>query len=50
MVLNEQNEIDIVQVPNHLGDEYIKRYNLMKIHTKDEIYEFLLDHNSLKVK
>ena len=28
MVLNEQNEIEIVHVPNHLGDEYIKRYNL----------------------
>ena len=50
MVLNEQNEIEIVHVPNHLGDEYIKRYNLMKIQTKDEIYDFLLDHNSLKVK
>ena len=50
MVLNEQNEIEIVHVPNHLGDEYIKRYNLMKIQTKDEIYDFLLDYNSLKVK
>ena len=50
MVLNEQNEIEIVHVPNHLGDEYMKRYNLMKIQTKDEIYDFLLDHNSLKVK
>ena len=50
MVLNEQNEIEIVHVPNHLSDEYIKRYNLMTIQTKDEIYDFLLDHNSLKVK
>ena len=50
MVLNEENQIEIVHVPNHLADEYIKKYNLMAIQTKDEIYDFLLDHNSLKVK
>jgi len=50
MVLNEENQIEIVHVPNHLADEYIKKYNLMTIQTKDEIYDFLLDHNSLKVK
>ena len=50
MVLNEENKIEIVHVPNHLADEYIKKYDLMTIQTKDEIYDFLLDHNSLKVK
>lgn len=50
MVLNEENQIEIVHVPNHLADEYIKKYNLMTVQTKDEIYDFLLDHNSLKVK
>lgn len=50
MVLNEENQIEIVHVPNHLADEYIKKYNLMTIQTKDEIYDFLLEHNSLKVK
>jgi adenylate cyclase len=50
MVLNEENQIEIVHVPNHLADEYIRKYNLMTIQTKDEIYDFLLDHNSLKVK
>jgi hypothetical protein len=50
MVLNEENQIEIVHVPNHLADEYIKKYDLMTIQTKDEIYDFLLDHNSLKVK
>lgn len=50
MVLNEENQIEIVHVPNHLADEYIRKYDLMTIQTKDEIYDFLLDHNSLKVK
>ena len=50
MVINEQNEIEIVHVPNHLSDDYIKRYNLMVVQTKDVIYDFLLDHNCLKVK
>ena len=50
MVINEQNKIEIVHVPNHLSDDYIKRYNLMVVQTKDEIYDFLLDHNCLKVK
>lgn len=50
MVLNEENQIEIVHVPNHLADEYIKKYNLMTVQTKDEIYDFLLEHNSLKVK
>lgn len=50
MVINEQNEIEIVHVPNHLSDDYIKRYNLMVVQTKNEIYDFLLDHNCLKVK
>jgi hypothetical protein len=50
MVLNEENQIEIVHVPNHVGDEYMRKYNLMTIQTKDEIYDFLLDHNSLKVK
>lgn len=50
MVLNEENQIEIVHVPNHLADEYIRKYNLMTIQTKDEIYDFLLEHNSLKVK
>ena len=50
MVLNEENQIEIVHVPNHLSDEYIRKYDLMTIQTKDEIYDFLLDHNSLKVK
>ena len=50
MVLNEENQIEIVHVPNHLVDEYMRKYNLMTVQTKDEIYDFLLDHNSLKVK
>lgn len=50
MVLNEEDQIEIVHVPNHLADEYIRKYDLMTIQTKDEIYDFLLDHNSLKVK
>jgi hypothetical protein len=50
MVLNEENQIEIVHVPNHLADEYMRKYNLMTVQTKDEIYDFLLDHNSLKVK
>ena len=50
MVLNEENQIEIVHVPNHLADEYMRKYNLMSVQTKDEIYDFLLDHNSLKVK
>ena len=50
MVLNEENQIEIVHVPNHLADEYIRKYDLMTIQTKDEIYDFLLDHNSLRVK
>ena len=50
MVLNEENQIEIVHVPNHLADKYIKKYNLMTVQTKDEIYDFLLDHKSLKVK
>jgi len=50
MVLNEENKIEIVHVPNHLADEYIKKYNLMTAQTKDEIHDFLIDHNSLKVK
>ena len=50
MVLNEENQIEIVHVPNHLADEYIRKYNLMTIQTKDEIYDFLLDHNSLIIK
>jgi hypothetical protein len=50
MVLNEENQIEIVHVPNHLADEYIRKYDLMTIQTKDEIYDFLLEHNSLKVK
>jgi hypothetical protein len=50
MVLNEEDQIEIVHVPNHLADEYIKKYDLMTVQTKDEIYDFLLDHNSLKVK
>jgi hypothetical protein len=29
---------------------YIKSFNLMTIPTKDELFDFLLDHNSLKVK
>jgi len=28
----------------------MRKYNLMTVQTKDEIYDFLLDHNSLKVK
>jgi hypothetical protein len=50
MVLNEESQIEIVHVPNHLADEYMRKYNLMTVQTKDEIYDFLLDHNSLKVK
>ena len=50
MVLNEENQIEIVHVPNHLADEYIRKYDLMTIQTKDEIYDFLLEHNSLKFK
>jgi hypothetical protein len=50
MVINEVNQIEIVHVPNHLSDEYIKTFNLMEIPTKDELYDFLLDHDSLKVK
>ena len=50
MVINEVNQIEIVHVPNHLSDEYIKTFNLMEIPTKDELYDFLLDYNSLKVK
>ena len=50
MVINEVNQIEIVHVPNHLSDEYIKTFDLMEIPTKDELYDFLLDHDSLKVK
>ena len=50
MVLNEENQIEIVRVPNHLGDEYMRKYDLMTNQTKDEIYDFLLDHNSLIIK
>jgi len=50
MVINEEKQIEIVHVPNHLSDEYIKTFNLMTIPTKDELYDFLLDYNSLKVK
>lgn len=50
MVINDLDQIEIVHVPNHLSDEYIKKYNLMKVQTKDEIYDFLLYHNCLKIK
>jgi hypothetical protein len=50
MVLNDENKIEIVHVPNHLSDDYIKKYDLMKVQTKDEIYDFLLYHNCLKIK
>ena len=50
MVINDLDQIEIVHVPNHLSDEYIKKYNLMKVQTKDEIYDFLLHHNCLKIK
>jgi len=50
MVINEDNEIEIVHVPNHLSDEYIKSFNLMSVPTKDELFDFLLHHDSLKVK
>lgn len=50
MVFNEDNQIEVVHVPNHLSDEYIKTFNLMNIPSKDELYDFLLDYNSLKVK
>lgn len=50
MVINEDNQIEIVHVPNHLSDEYIKLFNLMSVPTKNELFDFLLDHNSLKVK
>lgn len=50
MVINDSDQIEIVHVPNHLSDEYIKKYNLMKVQTKDEIYDFLLHHNCLKIK
>jgi len=50
MVINENNQIDIVHVPNHLSDEFIKTFSLMEIPTKDDLFDFLLDHDSLKVK
>jgi hypothetical protein len=50
MVINEDNQIDIVHVPNHLSDEFIKTFSLMEIPTKDDLFDFLLDHDSLKVK
>ena len=50
MAIDENNKIEIVHVPNHLSDEYIKTFNLMNIPTKDDLFDFLLEHDSLKVK
>ena len=50
MAIDENNKIEIVHVPNHLSDEYMKTFDLLKPPTKDELFDFLLEYDSLKVK
>jgi hypothetical protein len=50
LVLNEENKFEVVHVPNRLADDYIYEFDLTLVHTKESVYDFLLHHNSLKVK
>jgi ribosomal protein L32 len=50
IVLNEENKFETVHVPNHLADDYISDFDITRVHTKENVYDFLLRHNSLKVK
>jgi|LauGreDrversion4_2_1035121.scaffolds.fasta_scaffold35907_4 ribosomal protein L32 len=50
IVLNEENKFETVHVPNHLADDYIDEFDITIVHTKESVYDFLLHHNSLKVK
>jgi hypothetical protein len=50
LVLNEENKFEVTHVPNHLADDYISEFDITLVHTKESMYDFLLRHNSLKVK
>lgn len=50
IVLNEDNKFEVVHLPNHLADDYILEFDITIVHTKEAVYDFLLHHNSLKVK
>jgi hypothetical protein len=50
LVLNEENKFEVTHVPNHLSDDYIAEFDITIVHTKESVYDFLLHHNSLKVK
>lgn len=50
LVLNEENKFENIHIPNRLADDYIYEFDITRVHTKENVYEFLLHHNSLKVK
>ena len=50
LVLNEENKFENIHIPNRLADDYIYEFDITRVHKKENVYEFLLQHNSLKVK
>lgn len=45
MVINNENKIEKMLIPNALGQSYIDTFGLLTVRTKEEVENWLLSHN-----
>jgi len=50
IVCNDNDSFEVVHIPNNLAPDYILEFDLSCVPSKDDVFDFLLKHNSLKVK
>ena len=45
MVINSEEKIEKMLIPNSLGQSYIDTFGLLTVRTKEEVENWLLSHN-----
>lgn len=45
MVINSEEKIEKMLIPNSLGQSYIETFGLLTVRTKQEVENWLLSHN-----
>ena len=45
MVINSEEKIEKMLIPNSLGQSYIETFGLLTVRTKEEVENWLLSHN-----
>lgn len=50
IVCADNDKFEIVHVPNSLAESFRQEFDLSCVPSKEDLFEFLLHHNSLRVK